>query len=265
MPRLLIKKRAEIIAEYKINNLRIINIGSIKANDIFLADKNISENHCTITKVSDTYEIKDNNTLAGTTLNKKSITISELKYNDEIGIGNYTLLFLKDALNIMREIEEDYSLDESKEKNYFLLGIYGRFEGKKYHIKNSGTFIGREKISPKGIENDAVLAGDMTVSKGHAKIVLRENLYFLKDIGSTGGVAINGKKVGQLNEIPIKSGDEIAIGRTIFRFAEDGNDDYSLPQNHEIFLLKARGPFISFIVISSLIISFMLGYSGIVE
>ena len=230
MARLLVKKRAQVIAEYKIASINVINIGSVRANDIVVMDKNVSENHCTITKVNDTYEIKDNNTLTGTLLNGKQITISELNFGDEIGIGNHSLVFFPDTRKIFTgEDARDFSSSKYLETNHFLLGVYGKFEGKKYHIRNSGTFIGRERVSPKGIENNIVLAGDMTVSKGHARIELRDNSYMLKDVGSTGGVAVNGKKVGQLNEVTIKNGDEIAIGRSIFRFVDDGNDDYSLP------------------------------------
>ena len=264
MPRLLLKKRAEVIAEYRIASVNVINIGSVRANEIVVKDKNASENHCAITKVNGSYEIKDNNTLTGTLLNGKQITISELNFGDEIGIGNHTIVFLPDARKIFTgQDAKDFSSSEFREKNHFLLGVYGKFEGKKYQIRNSGTFIGRERISPKGVENNVVLTGDMTVSKGHARIELRDNNYMLKDVGSTGGVAINGKKVGQLNEIAIKNGDEIAVGRSIFRFVDDGNDDYSLPKNHRIFLLKIRGPLITFLVLLSLGCSVFLGYTGI--
>ena len=264
MSRLLVKKRAQVIAEYRIASIDVINIGSVQANDIVIVDKNVSENHCTVTKVSETYEIKDNNTLTGTLLNGKQITISELNFGDEIGIGNHTIVFLPEARKIFTgEDAKDFSSSNFLEANHFLLGIYGKFEGRKYHIGNSGTFIGRERISPKGIENNIVLSGDMTVSKGHARIEFSDNSCMIKDVGSTGGVAVNGKKVGQLNEIAIKNGDEIAIGRSIFRFVDDGNDDYSLPKNHRIFLLKIRRPLITLLVLFSLACSCFLGYTGI--
>ena len=264
MPRLLLKRKAEVIAEYRIATINVINVGSLRANEIVVADKNVSENHCVITRVNDAYEITDNNTLTGTWLNSKQITVAELKFGDEIGIGSHTLVFLPETGEILAgAAAKEHSPGEFWHKNRFLLGIYGKFEGKKYHIKNSGTFIGRERISPKGIENNIVLSGDMTVSKGHARIDLRDNVYMLKDVGSTGGVAVNGKKIGQLNEMAIKERDEIAIGRSIFRFVRDGNDDYALPKNQKIFLLKIRRPLITCLVLVSLVFSFLLVYTGI--
>lgn len=262
MPRLFVKRRAQVVAEYKLAAYDIINIGNSKANEIVIPDKNVSENHCTITKVNNTYEIKDNNTLSGTLLNGRPLTVSEFNFGDEISLGKYSVMFLADAAGPYPS-SGGAEFGEKEAPNYFLLGIYGRFQGKKYQIKNSGTFIGREKISPKGIENNIVLAGDMTVSKGHARIELRDRSFMLKDVGSTGGVAVNGKKVGQLNEVTLKNKDEIAIGRSIFRFMEDGRDDYSLPKNHRIFLLKARLPFLTLIVMGLLAGSAYLFYTGI--
>jgi outer membrane protein assembly factor BamB len=79
-------------------------------------------------------------------------------------------------------------------------------------------------------------------------------------------VAINGNKVGQLNDVPLTIGDEIAIGRTIFRYTEDGKDDYSIPKRHNIFLLKIRQPVLiagALIVILSSLFAVGKGISSI--
>ena len=212
MPRLLVKKKEEIISEYisRKNKLKIF-IGSKKGNDIVIPDKNISEHHCTIIFENNSYTLKDQNTIMGTQINFRSITEATLSFGDEICIGDYKILFLDDALN-----KQDVVIPQ-----YYFIGIYGKFYGKKYFLKSNGdTFIGRENLSPRGIENDIVLSGDMTVSKGHAKISAVQGQYTITDIGSTGGVAINGEKLGQLNSSQLALGDEISIGRTIFRVVD---------------------------------------------
>ena len=80
MPRLLVKKREEIVAEYvfKKNKIKIF-IGSRKGNDVVLVDKNISEQHCTILFEGEQYFIKDQNTITGTQLNYRNIAESPLK------------------------------------------------------------------------------------------------------------------------------------------------------------------------------------------
>ncbi len=258
MPRLLVKKREEIIIEYvaKKNKIKIF-VGSKKGNDIVIADKNVSEQHCTIIFENNQYTLKDQNTITGTQINNRTITESALKFGDEIFIGDYKILFLDDmSLN-----KYDVIIPQ-----YYLTGIYGKFYGKKYYLKQQGdTFIGRENLSPRGIENDVVLSGDMTVSKGHAKITSIDGKYTITDIGSTGGVAINGIKLGQLNSTQLNLGDEISIGRTIFRIVDYFNEDYSMPAKQKIFILKAFKYIKLFTVLLTLFLSAAsigIGYHG---
>lgn len=231
MPRLLVKKREEVIAEYvfKKNKIKLF-IGSRRGNDVVLFDKNISEQHCTIWFEGEQYFIKDQNTITGTQLNYRTIAESPLKFGDIILVGQYNILFLDDVSASKYDVITP---------QFYLVGIYGKFYGKKYYLKQQGdTFIGRENLSPRGIDNDIVLSGDMTVSKGHAKINESAGKYTITDVGSTGGVAINGVKLGQLNTTQILLGDEISIGRTIFRVVDYFNEDYSLPSKQKIFFLK---------------------------
>lgn len=255
MPRLLLKKKEEILAEYfvKKNKTRIF-IGSKRGNDIVVYDKNVSERHCTIVFENNQYILKDHNTMMGTQINSHTITEATLNFGDEIYVGSHKILFLDDALS---KGEEDVI------PQYYLIGIYGRFYGKKYFLKSDGdTFIGRENLSPRGIENDVVLLGDMTVSKGHAKISASQGKYTITDIGSTGGIAVNGEKLGQLNSTRLSLKDEISIGRTIFRVVDYFSQDYSLPAKQKIFILsffKFVNILITFLVLT---VSAWLMYSG---
>lgn len=230
MPRLLVKKKEEILTEYVVKKSKIkIFIGSKKGNDVVIADRNVSEHHCTIIFENGGYILKDQNTIMGTQINSRSITEAPLNFGDEIFIGDYKILFLDEALN-----KQDVVIPQ-----YYLIGIYGKFYGKKFFLKTTGdTFIGREVLSPRGIENDIILSGDMTVSKGHAKISAAQGQYTITDVGSTGGVAINGEKLGQLNTSQINLGDEISIGRTIFRVVDYFTENYSLPAKQKLFILK---------------------------
>ena len=257
MPRLLVKKREEIISEYvaRKNKLKIF-IGSKKGNDIVIPDKNVSEHHCTIIFANNQYTLKDQNTIMGTQINFRSITEAPLNFGDEISIGDYKIMFLDDALS-----KQDVVIPQ-----YYLIGVYGRFFGKKFFLKSDGdTFIGRESLSPRGIENDVVLSGDMTVSKGHAKISAVQGQYTITDIGSTGGVAINGEKLGQLNSTQLAIGDEISIGRTIFRLVDYFSEDYSLPSNQHILALKIfkfMRVFVTLLVLVGAALSIYLGYTS---
>ncbi len=255
MPRLLVKKREEIIEEYVIKKNKIkIFIGSKRGNDIVIVGNGISEKHCTIVSRDNGYIIKDHNTIFGTKVNSKNIIESVLSFDDEICIGEYRLSFLEDI---------SYKQDVLLIPQYYLIGIYGKFYGKKFFLKKEGdTFIGRETLSPRGIENDIILHGDMTVSKGHAKISSIHGQYSITDVGSTGGVAVNGEKLGQLNTLKISLGDEISIGRTIFRVVDYFTENYSLPLKQKLKMLvffKYLSIFISLVVS---LFSFYFLFSG---
>lgn len=257
MPRLFLKRKEEILGEYILRRKKRIFIGSKKGNDILIKDKNISEHHCSIiTEDGTNYVVKDQNTIIGTKVNGKTISEKELLIGDEVGIGPYSIVMLPDI---------SPNSPDSKPMN-LLLGIYGKFVGKKFVVKQEDTFIGREQFSPRGIENDIILAGDMTVSKGHAKISYNNGQYTITDVGSTGGVAVNGNKVGQLNSMNISIGDEISIGRSIFRFVSSFNENYSTPSKQKIFLLRIQKPVSLIITFACLLVSVGLiwfGWSGL--
>ncbi len=254
MPRLLVKKKEEILAEYFVKkNKTKIFIGSRRGNDVVVRDKNVSERHCTIIYENNQYILKDQNTMMGTQINSHSITEATLNFGDEIYIGSHKILFLDDALN----------KDEDVIPQYYLIGVYGKFYGKKYFLKADGdTFVGRENLSPRGIENDIVLLGDMTVSKGHAKISGIQGKYTITDIGSTGGIAVNGVKLGQLNSTRLSLKDEISIGRTIFRVVDYFSQDYSLPSKQKIFILSLFKFINLFITLLVLVFSAYFIYEG---
>jgi pSer/pThr/pTyr-binding forkhead associated (FHA) protein len=244
---LLLKRKEEILGEYILKRKDKIFIGSKKGNDIVIHDRIVSEYHCTIVLNEGKYVVKDQNTITGTKINGKVISEQELVSGDLISIGPYTISF-----------SDNNSFSNSEE--YFLLGIYGKFDGKKYSVKNTNTFIGREQFSPKGIENDIILSNDMTISKGHAKISLNDKQYVITDVGSTGGIAVNGIKVGQLDSMNINDGDEISIGRSIFRFVNSKRENYSFPAKQQMLLLKIMKP-VSFVfmivfIAASLLIAF---------
>ncbi|MCL2144565.1 MAG: FHA domain-containing protein [Endomicrobia bacterium] len=258
MPRLFLKRKEEILGEYILRRKKRIFVGSKKGNDILIKDKNISEHHCSvITEDGNQYVVKDQNTIIGTKVNGKTISEKDLQIGDEIGIGPYSIVMYPDIA----------PKSPGSKPMCFLLGIYGKFVGKKFIVKdNEDTFIGREQFSPRGIENDIVLSGDMTVSKGHAKISYNNGQYTITDVGSTGGVAVNGNKVGQLNSMNINLGDEISIGRSIFRLVNAFNEDYSTPSKQKIFLLKIQKPLSLIITVASIVISAGLiwfGWSGL--
>jgi len=60
-----------------------------------------------------------------------------------------------------------------------------------------------------------------TVSRRHAKIVIREGRSYVVDLKSTNGTYLNNKEV--LEELPLRSGDHLKVGGPIFKFLSGGD------------------------------------------
>lgn len=78
--------------------------------------------------------------------------------------------------------------------------------GSVYPIRDSIT-IGRK-------EDNSIVIEDAYVSNYHARIILEDDIY-IKDLDSTNGTYVNGKRVVRLTKI--SEGDLIEIGRITFK------------------------------------------------
>lgn len=95
-----------------------------------------------------------------------------------------------------------------------LVEIHGPSLGKKYVLDEEEFTIGRD------VKNNIVVDLD-NVSRRHAKIVCRDGKYFVADLGSTNGTYLNDDEVRE--ETPLRSGDYVKVGGTIFKFLSGGN------------------------------------------
>ncbi|MGE0883963.1 MAG: MFS transporter [Blastocatellales bacterium] len=68
----------------------------------------------------------------------------------------------------------------------------------------------------KNPDNDIVIT-DGAISRRHLSVEKRNDKCFIKDLGSLNGTSVNGKKIGG-EELELKDGDEIGVGRTKISF-----------------------------------------------
>jgi len=95
-----------------------------------------------------------------------------------------------------------------------LVQIYGPELGKKYQLENDEITIGRDS------KNEVMVDLD-NVSRKHAKVSSRNGKGFVADLGSTNGTYLNDQEV--LHETPLRNGDLIKVGGSIFKFLYGGN------------------------------------------
>jgi diguanylate cyclase (GGDEF)-like protein len=95
-----------------------------------------------------------------------------------------------------------------------LVVIYGDDLGRKYDLDQSATVIGRSSGADIQIDQDSI-------SRNHARIAHEGKVALVADMGSTNGTFVNDELV--VGSLPLRNGDLIKIGRTIFKYIAGGN------------------------------------------
>ena len=87
-----------------------------------------------------------------------------------------------------------------------------------FPLPEPGTTIGRG-------EDNHIGLNDPNISRHHAKVHAKDNMWVIKDLESTNGMTVNG---AQVKHAVLKNGDEICMGPFIFVF-EVAPDDAEWP------------------------------------
>ncbi|WNG49760.1 GGDEF domain-containing protein [Archangium minus] len=107
-----------------------------------------------------------------------------------------------------------------------IVQIHGPELGKKYTLQETEFTIGRE-------EGNHIVVDLDNVSRKHARILRRQGRMFVQDLGSTNGTYLNDQEVTQ--ETPLRSGDLIKVGGSIFKFLT--GDNVELQYHETIYTL----------------------------
>jgi hypothetical protein len=68
----------------------------------------------------------------------------------------------------------------------------------------------------KGAANDYCIQGNSAVSRRHALVIRREENYYIKDVGSTNGTFLNGRRLLPDEETLLAADDEVKLADEIF-------------------------------------------------
>lgn len=97
----------------------------------------------------------------------------------------------------------------------------GEFANTEFALSTDETNIGRWDAD-NGIFPDVDLDAhdpDAKVSRRHARIIRRDGVYMIEDLGSTNGTFVNrGRRLLPGNPQVLAEGDEIIVGKTFLRF-----------------------------------------------
>ena len=94
-----------------------------------------------------------------------------------------------------------------------LVVIYGDDLGRRVPLGTRPTIIGRSSRCEVQVDQESV-------SRNHCKIAFTGKHYTVRDMGSTNGTYVNDELI---DEIQLRDGDQVKVGRTILKFIVGGN------------------------------------------
>ncbi len=176
-----------------------LTIGRDAGADVVVAQNSVSRMHAEIVPVPRGYEVRDRST-NGMLVNGARVAKAQLLgRSDVIRIGTEEFRFYADALPIAVPSITPDEVPQSRTDWSGSLGLRrpvlavlevaaGAANGPLHEVTSPMIHIGR------GPHNDVVI-GDVSVSDAHAKLQLRNDGWYVVDLGTTNGTHVNGARV----------------------------------------------------------------------
>ena len=112
MPIITIRFKDKKIRDYPLAVGQTCTIGRKSSNDIVIDNLAVSGNHARIESVSRTFVIRDLDSTNGTFVNKKKVSLYNLRHGDVLLIGKHELIF--DRSDLMNKQGGNDQLDDDK-------------------------------------------------------------------------------------------------------------------------------------------------------
>jgi len=96
--------------------------------------------------------------------------------------------------------------------------INGANQGQSFKLKGDIISVGRSA------DND-IQVKDSSISRNHLKILRRGGLYFIRDLESTNGTFVNGKRISSGKDFEVKDGQPIIIGKVLISLGTPCQED----------------------------------------
>jgi DNA-binding NtrC family response regulator len=236
MPELRIQKNQKAILNIPLG-AKTIRIGRASDNDVILPHEGVSRYQARIDYVEGTYTIVNLSSTAKPRFKEQDIDDHSLSDQDEIVLGDYTLKFYrKGSEDSQREASvatwvSDINLNDTR-----ILSL--KNEVAKVE-KITGTLGGDKTFSfaplPFKIgsaRDNHLVVQDEYVSSRHAEVVADGQGYLLRDLNSTNGTYINGRKI---TEVYISAGDEIRVGESLIKISSSKQEEKIKPLKQNYF------------------------------
>jgi pSer/pThr/pTyr-binding forkhead associated (FHA) protein len=165
-----------------------LTLGTHSGCDLVFEDGEVSNRHAQFKHSSGAISLKDLESTNGTHVGGVRTDSRVLQHGEEIRIAAHNLFVFRNT--------------EQPEESFHLTFTGGERGGEDYVLATKGTTLGRDKSC------DLVL-NSPKISKRHAHILFEGGAFRVRDLGSTNGIQIDGRKV---DDHALTHGNRIGIG-----------------------------------------------------
>ncbi|MBF0607901.1 MAG: FHA domain-containing protein [Candidatus Magnetobacterium sp. LHC-1] len=232
MAKILLKFKDAVLKEFNLEK-DVLTIGRKPTNDIHVDNLAVSGTHARIFKKDDKFYIEDLNSLNGTFVNGKKISVHHLTNTDVVIIGKHSLNYISDKETPKPKVEKEASImDEtimidSKLKDEILqkspakdstpdkaitggfVVIEGSTEKNDYELLDRITTIGKDKSA-------VIHLKGLFAPKVAALVNKRKDGYTISSATGGKGVKVNGKDIDSAHKL--EEGDIVEVGGLKMQF-----------------------------------------------
>lgn len=224
------------VADYRFTS-PVISIGREGHQDVVIDNSSVSREHCRIRREEGRFVVHDLGTPNGTTVNGRAAVLQALASGDEVGIGEFVILFNPSAEQLAKleyriEFPEEHaggngkrpetkflgqeeidhirrSVNDDRAPHLRLIGNYGGGRpGRRFLLLENENLLGA------AIDADVPLVG-AGVRPQHAVLTRDGDRFAIRHVAGYRKVFVNGRPI---KWAPLKNRDQIKIGRTTFQF-----------------------------------------------
>ena len=188
-------------------------VGRLDSCDIVLPSNSVSREHARIFIENDRCYVEDLNSANGVIVDgQRVVQTRDLGTASQIRVGEFYLYLEYDqsAYSKNQDVMSTLFIDSGSE-HHKLVRVNDAFAGEEFSLSEQENTIGRT-------DDNFILLSDPSISRHHAVIHRRGDLYSIEDRGSSNGTRLNGKEVTGVDDL--SAGDQVEFGNVQFIFAE---------------------------------------------
>ncbi|MCB9522968.1 MAG: FHA domain-containing protein [Myxococcales bacterium] len=222
-----------------------ITIGRKEGNTIRLTERNVSRRHARLLRAdanSPTVLVEDLDSYNGVRLNGTKISDrATVRPGDLLQIGDYSLAVKADQpVDVVEDAvasapTELHTLEAetlAEPEQGRLVVVSSNLAGEDFPLDRREVILGRTD------ENDVVI-NHRSISRNHAKVIVRDGTFTIIDLASSNGVKVNGEAFGTS---ALVNGDIIELGHVKLRFVAPGDDYVFTPADIDDVEIEAGLP-----------------------